>query len=75
MTTSSQNAGESANYTFSFTTTSPILAGGSIIINFPYFNQDSGAASNSMISLISGIPTLTNINVIKLIDLRKKITF
>jgi hypothetical protein len=28
-----------------------------------------------MISLISGIPTLTNINVIKLIDLRKKITF
>ena len=67
LTTSSENAGEMANYTFSLMTTSPILKGGSFMINFPYFNQDSGAASNSMISLISGTPTLTNISVIEII--------
>ncbi len=66
LTTSSENAGEVANYTFTFSTTSPVVKGGSIMINFPYFNQDSGAASNSLTSLISGTPTLTNINVIKL---------
>lgn len=65
LTTSLENAGEVANYTFSFMTTSPILKGGSIMINFPYFNQDSGAPSNSLISLINVTPTITNISVIK----------
>jgi len=64
LTTSSQNAGQLSNYTFSIQTTNPILRGGSILINLPYFNKDSGAPSNRMISLISGTPVLTDINVI-----------
>lgn len=69
MTSSSDIAGEVANYTFSFNPTNPILAGGSILITFPYFNQDSGAVKTNMISLInSNPPTLTNISVIILID-------
>lgn len=69
ITSSSDVAGEEANYTFSFNPTNPILSGGSILITFPYFNQDSGAVKTNMISLIySNSPKLINISVIILTD-------
>ena len=74
LTTSSENSGEVANYTFSFYTATRILKGGSILIELPYFNQNSGAPNFNLISLISTTTTLTNISVIiffKFFDFQK----
>lgn len=57
---SSQNAGGVSVLTFSFKPTNPIPKGGSILIQFPYFNQSSGAPDDSLISMInrSTLPAL-----------------
>ncbi len=65
ISSSSNLAGDISNYTFSFTPKNPILKGGSILINLPYLNQNSGASTKDLKSLIydKTTPTLINIQV------------
>lgn len=53
ITSTSDLAGEISTFTFKFDLTNPILRGGYIMIDFPYFNQNSGALAHELLSCIS----------------------
>jgi hypothetical protein len=53
ITSSSNRAGEVSTFTFSFTILNQISKGGFIMINFPHFNQNSGAKEVELKSCVS----------------------
>jgi hypothetical protein len=65
ISSSSQNCGELASYTFSFIASQPVLKGGSIKISLPSFPVDYGIDSSQyLITPNTGISVI-NVNLIK----------